>query len=33
MSTLAELHEKWSREADYREAYERLAPEYEVAAR
>ena len=25
------LHEKWSREADYREAYKRLAPEYEVA--
>ena len=31
MSTLAELHERWSRDADYREAYEQLGPEYEVA--
>ena len=31
MSTLAELHERWSRDPDYREAYEQLGPEYEVA--
>ena len=31
MTTLAELHEKWSREAEYRKAFERLRPEYEVA--
>ena len=31
MSKLAELHERWSRDPDYREAYERLGPEYEVA--
>ena len=31
MSTLGELHERWSREADYRQAYERLGPEFEVA--
>ena len=24
MSTLAELHERWSRDPDYREAYEQL---------
>ena len=31
MSTLAELHERWSRDPEYREAYEQLGPEYEVA--
>ena len=31
MSTLEELHERWSRDPDYREAYERLEPEFEVA--
>ena len=31
MSTLDELHERWSRNADYREAYERLGPEFELA--
>ena len=31
MSTLAELHERWSRNPEYREAYEQLGPEYEVA--
>ena len=31
MSTLKELHEPWSREAGYREAYKRLGPEFEVA--
>ena len=30
MSTLDELHERWSRNADYREAYERLGPEFEL---
>ena len=31
MSTIDKLHQKWSRDADYREAYERLEPEFEVA--
>ena len=31
MSTVEELHQRWSRDADYREAYERLGPEFEVA--
>ena len=31
MSMIAELHERWSRDADHREVYERLGPEYEVA--
>lgn len=31
MSTVDELHERWSRQADYREAYEELEPEYTVA--
>ncbi len=31
MSTLEELHERWSRDADYREAYERMGPEFEIA--
>lgn len=31
MSRLADLHDKWSRDSDYREAYERLGPEFELA--
>ena len=31
MSTLAELHKRWSRAPDYRDAYEQLGPEFEVA--
>ena len=31
MSKLADLHDKWSREPDYREAYDRLGPEFELA--
>lgn len=31
MSTFAESHERWSQDADYREAYERLGPGFEVA--
>ena len=31
MSTLEELHERWNRDADYREAHERLEPEFEVS--
>ena len=31
MSTVEELHERWSRDADYREPHERLGPEFEVA--
>ena len=31
MSTLDELHERWSRDTNYRETYERLGAEYEVA--
>ncbi|MCY3605865.1 MAG: helix-turn-helix transcriptional regulator [Gammaproteobacteria bacterium] len=31
MTGIAELHERWSRDADYREAYKRLGPEFEVA--
>ena len=31
MSTVDELHARWSRQADYREAYEELGPEYTVA--
>lgn len=31
MSTIAELHERWSRDAEYREEYDRLGPEFEVA--
>lgn len=29
MSTLEELHERWNRDADYSEAYERLEPEFD----
>ena len=31
MSKLADLHDKWSRDSDYRKAYERLGPEFELA--
>ena len=31
MSTLADLHEEWSRNPEYREAYERLGPEFELS--
>lgn len=31
MSTLAELHERWGQDADYRKAYEQLGPEFSVA--
>ena len=31
MSTVDELHERWSRQADYREAYGELGLEYTVA--
>lgn len=31
MSKLAALHERWSREPDYREAYGRLGPEFALA--
>ena len=30
MSTLDELHERWGRNQDYRESYERLGPEFEL---
>ncbi|MDE0392733.1 MAG: helix-turn-helix transcriptional regulator [Rhodospirillales bacterium] len=31
MSRLADLHDKWSREPDYREVYDRLGPEFELS--
>lgn len=31
MTTAAELHERWSRDTDYRKAYKRLGPEFEIA--
>lgn len=31
MGALDELHERWSRNADYREAYGRLESEFELA--
>jgi len=31
MSTLDELHDRWSRDGDYRESYDRLGPEFELA--
>ena len=31
MSTLDEPHDRWSRDADDREAYERRGPEFELA--
>ena len=30
MTKVGELHERWRRDANYREAYERLGPEFEV---
>ena len=31
MTKVSELHERWSQDADYRKAYEKLGPEFEVA--
>ena len=31
MSKIADLHEKWSGDADYREAFDQLGPEFELA--
>ena len=31
MSKIADLHEEWSRDPEYREAYERLGPEFELS--
>ena len=31
MSNVRDLHKKWSREADYRAAYDKLEPEFELA--
>jgi ribosome-binding protein aMBF1 (putative translation factor) len=31
MSKIEELHQKWSRDADYREAYEQLGREFDMA--
>lgn len=31
MTELGELHERWSADADYRDAWERLGPEFELA--
>lgn len=31
MSKVADLHEKWSRDADYRQAYDQLGPEFELS--
>ena len=31
MTKVAELHEKWNEEPDYREAYERLGPAFEFS--
>ena len=31
MSKVADLHEKWSGDADYREAYDQLGPEFELS--
>ena len=31
MSKAAELHERWNREPEYREAYERLGPAFEFS--
>ena len=31
MSKVAELHERWSREPEYREAYDRLGPAFEFS--
>ena len=31
MSKVSNLHKKWSRNADYRAAYDKLEPEFELA--
>ncbi len=31
MSKVTDLHEKWSRDADYREAYAQLGPAFELS--
>lgn len=31
MTELGELHDRWSADADYRDAYQRLGPEFELA--
>ena len=31
MSEAADLHEEWSRDPGYREAYDRLGPEFELS--
>ncbi len=31
MSKVSDLHERWSRDPDYREAYAELGPEFELA--
>ncbi|MCY3913363.1 MAG: helix-turn-helix transcriptional regulator [Chloroflexi bacterium] len=31
MSNVRELHEKWRRDPEYREAYDELGPEFELA--
>lgn len=31
MTTVRDLHKRWSRKADYREAYERLGDEFDLA--
>lgn len=31
MTRVAELHERWNRDPDYRKAYEELGPEFAVA--
>ena len=31
MTNFAELHERWVRELEYREAYDRLGPEFEFS--
>ncbi len=33
MSRLSDLHERWSRDSDYRAAYDELGPEFELARR
>ncbi len=31
MSKVADLHEKWSEDPEYRKAYQRLGPEFEIS--
>ena len=33
MTKVAELHERWSEEPEYREAYDRLGPAFELSRR